>query len=235
MCEPHKERCRHGASVRRKMSETAARDSMWRMENVPAVQATLETTSQWKSMTKTSVATYFRDEQSRTRVEHGDMASIHDPATGQCFLLNPAKKIAIPGAPKIPSMSVPGAPKLPGVPQLPGAPQAPGAPQLPGASTPQMTETGSLGEKTIDGMKVSGKQFSASIPGKPQALAGETWTSKDLKLPIQTTVTDPSTGAVTKTQLKNIQPGVKLDPGMFKVPPGFKITAPATPAPSLPK
>jgi hypothetical protein len=183
------------------------------------IQATIETNLQWNSVTQVTVAKYFRDEQGRTRVEQGELVNLHDPVSGESFTLNPAKKIAIPGAPKIPGMTMPAmpqAPKVPGV-QIPAAPPMPQAPQL--------TETASLGEKTIDGIKVSGKQISAAIPGKPP-ITGEVWTSKELKLPIHSTMTDPSTGAVMTTQMKAVVPGAKIDPGMFKVPVGFQITVP---------
>ncbi|HLH38669.1 MAG TPA: hypothetical protein VKX39_05940 [Bryobacteraceae bacterium] len=197
------------------------------MGNVPAIQAILESQTQCKSFTRVTTMQFFRDEQSRTRVEQGELASIHDPVTGQSFTLNPAKKIAIPGMPKMPGVTLPKAPAIQGIalPQMPGMqiPQAPGGPPQP----PQ--EIAHLGEKTIDGIKVSGKQLAFPVAGKPQSLVGEVWTSKDLKLPIHSTVTDPSTGCVMRTQMKNVQSGVKLDPGMFKVPADFKIALPAKP------
>jgi|GEM_PF-2425629 hypothetical protein len=197
------------------------------MENVPPIQAILESQTRCKSFTRVSTMQFFRDEQSRTRVEQSGLASIHDPISGQSYTLDPAKKLAFPGAPKVPGMAFPKIPAVPGVtlPQMPGMriPQAPGA--LPQAPQPPK-EIADLGQKTIDGIKVSGKQLAFTVPGKPQPLMGEVWTSKDLQLPIHSTVTDPATGCVMQTQMKNVQSGVKLDPGMFKVPADFKIAAP---------
>lgn len=204
---------------------------------MPSIQAILESHTQCSSFARVTTMQFFRDEQSRTRVEQGGLASIHDPVSGQSFTLNPAKKIAIPGInmPKIPGMpNIPGV-SLPKAPQIPGInmPKIPGlqTPQIPGVQTPQMPkETANLGEKTIDGIKVSGKQLSLPIPGKPQSMIGEVWTSKDLKLPIHSTVTDPSTGCVMKTQMKNVQSGMKLDPKMFQVPADFKVAPPKIPS-----
>jgi hypothetical protein len=196
------------------------------MGSVPSIQAILESQTQCKSFTRVTTMQFFRDEQSRTRVEQNGLASIHDPISGQSFTLNPAEKIAIPGMPKAPGIALP-KPAMPGIalPRMPGMqiPQAPGGlPQPP-------KEIANLGEKTIDGIKVSGKQLAFPVPGKPQPLMGEVWTSKDLKLPIHSIVTDPSTGCVMRTQMKNVQSGVKLDPGMFKVPADFKIASPPSP------
>lgn len=208
------------------------------METVPSIQATLESHTQCTSFARVTTAQFFRDELSRTRIEQGGLASIHDPVTGLSFTLNPAQKIAIPGIPKLPGISLPKLPAIPGIalPKIPGVQ----LPQVPGVQAPQTPkETINLGEKTIDGITVSGKQLSFPIPGKPQLLMmGEMWISKDLKLPIHSSVTDPSTGCVMTTQMKNVQSGVKLDPGMFQVPAGFKITPPPTPplkAPQTPQ
>jgi hypothetical protein len=224
------------------------------MEQVPSIQATLVSQTQCKLMTRATTALFFRDELSRTRVEQGGLASIHDPASGQSFTLDPVKKIAIPGMPKIPGLPLPQLPKIPGVnlpkvpgltlPKIPGLalPKIPGV-QIPGVQAPQVSgvqvpqppkETANLGEMTIDGIKVSGKQLSIPVPGKLESMLGEVWTSKDLKLPIQSKMTDPSTGCVMTTQMKNVQSGMKLDPTMFQVPSDFKIVAPKIPpAPQL--
>src|SRR5258706_7412014 len=183
-------------------------------KDLPPVQAKMETRTTSKSTIRTSEASFFRDEKSRTRIEHGDIASIHDPMSGKKFLLNPRNKIAIPGAPKPPEMPALSAPQMPGF----------AAPAM-----PQLRATADLAEKTTDGIKVSGKQFEAPVPGKPQPLTSEVWTSHDLKLPIHSTVTDPSTCASQTMQMKNVTPGVKLDPAMFPVPADFKIVPPHPP------
>lgn len=189
---------------------------------VVPIQATLETATKWKSGGASSSAKYSRDDQSRTRIEHGDMVSVHDPVKGESFMLHPPTKTAIPGAPS--------APAAPSMPSAPSAPKAPGLPQF---KPPEFKETADLGEKTIDGHKVSGKQFTTQTPGKPP-VTQEVWTSKDMQLPLHSTTTDHATGRTSVTQMKNISPGAKLDPAMFKVPPGFKMAKPPEP-PTLPK
>jgi len=186
------------------------------------VQATLETATKWKSGGTSSTAKYFRDEQSRTRVEQGDMVNIHDPGKGQSFTLHPPTKTAFPSAPPAPGM--------PSAPSAPSAPKIPGMPQF---KAPEFKETKDLGQKTIDGHPVSGKQFTAQTPDKPP-MTQEVWTSKDMQLPLHSTTTDHSTGMTSVTQMKNVTPNAKLDPKMFQVPAGFKMVQPPKP-PSIPK
>jgi hypothetical protein len=205
----------------------------------------METATKWPSGGTSSTATFMRDEKSRTRVDQGGISSINDPVSGKSFLLSPANKIAIPGQPAPPAM--------PGVPAKPSTPSQPSV-AMPGM--PQPTQTADLGKKVINGIPVEGKQFSIpsapaapaapgkpatpaapSTPGMPTApampkppLTAEVWTSSDLKLPIHSTVTDPSTGMTTVTQMKNVQSGAKIDPSKFQIPADYKIVAPKAPA-----
>ena len=68
-----------------------------------------------------SAARFFRDEKGRTRIEHGDLASIDDPVKGKSFLLNLPNKVAIPAAPKPPQMQFPQTSGL-ALPQMAGKP-----------------------------------------------------------------------------------------------------------------
>jgi hypothetical protein len=190
------------------------------------LQANMETVTKWKTGSASSTGSYSRDDQSRTRVEQGGMVNIHDPVKAQSFTLHPPTKIAIPGAP--PAPAAPAAPSAPSAPAAPAAPKVPGMPQF---KAPEFKETADLGQKTIDGHQVSGKQFTAQAPGKPP-MTQEVWTSKDMQLPLHTTTTDHATGMTSVTQMKNITPNAKLDPKMFQVPPGFKtIQLPKPPSP----
>jgi hypothetical protein len=242
-------------------------------KDVVPVQADMETVCNHGTGPVTSSAKFFRDEKSRTRVEHGDMVSIDDPVKGESYVLDMPKKIAIPSAPKPALPAMPAAPAMPGMPKPPTAPAAP--------KPPQMQEIADLGEKMINGFKAQGKRYAMppapampgapqmpgapkvpgapaapgapavpaapavpgapampgapaapAAPGMPQMPTSEVWTSPELKLPIQSSVIDPKTGAKCVTEMKNIKPGAKLDPGMFKVPPDFKIAPP--PAPRVP-
>src|SRR5579872_3522190 len=101
---------------------------------VPPVAADMETVcTHGNSTTKTS-SKFFRDENSRTRIETGDMASISDPVKGQNFVLNMPQKIAIPSMTK---PAIPGMPALPGMPGMPAPPNA----ALPQVQPPQMQMT----------------------------------------------------------------------------------------------
>ena len=187
------------------------------LKKVVPVAADMVTVSDHPQGKVTSAAKFFRDEDSRTRIEHGDNAVIHDPVKGESYVLKMPEKIAIPAAPK-PELPAPPPLSVPSVPK-PGMPK----PEIPQLKPPAMPET-DLGEKTINGMKVQGKRFTP-----PQAPPAEVWTSPELKLPIQSTMVDPKTGAKSVTEMKNIQPGVKLDPAMFQVPKDFKIAPPLKP------
>jgi hypothetical protein len=68
-----------------------------------------------------------------------------------------------------------------------------------------------------------------AAPGAQQMPTSEVWTSKELQLPVRSSLTDPKTGASCVTDMKNIKPGAKLDPGLFKVPPDFTIAPPPGP------
>jgi hypothetical protein len=62
-------------------------------------------------------------------------------------------------------------------------------------------------------------------------MTAEVWTAHDLALPMHSSITDPSTGTTTITQMKQVTPGVKLDPKMFEIPKEFSLVAP----PALPQ
>jgi hypothetical protein len=161
----------------------------------------------------------------------------HDPVKGESYVLKLSEKIAIPGTPK---------PEMPALPKPPAAPSIskPEMPKLgmPGAKPPELPEAADLGEKVIDGMTVKGKRFTMphppqpprppgmpEAPAMPQPSTAEVWTSPELKLPIQSSMIDPKTGAKAVTEMKNIKPGGKLDPSMFEVPKDFKIAPPVKP------
>jgi hypothetical protein len=186
-------------------------------KDLAPVQATMETVMKSAKGSVSSAARYFRDEKARTRIEHGDLASIDDPVTGKSFLLNLPNKVAIPGAPKPPQMQLPQAPAL--------------TPLQAGGKPPDMKETADLGEKFIDGIKARGKRYTLPTPGKPEPMTAEVWTAHDLALPMHSSITDPSTGTTTITQMKQVTPGVKLDPKMFEIPKEFSLVAP----PALPQ
>ena len=220
---------------------------------VPAVSADMETVCSHGGSTTTTSSKFFRDEMSRTRIETGNMATISDPVKGQSFVLNMPQKIAMPA---VHQPAMPGMPPLPG---MPGMPQ-PNV-TMPQIQPPQMPQPKDLGTKMIGGIKVQGKQFTMppipgmpkppAVPGMPQAPAmpgapgmpaapampqpptSEIWMSHELHLPIQSSVTNPATGANCMTQMKNVVPGAKLPPSMFQVPPDFKVAPP--PAPQAPQ
>ena len=213
-------------------------------KKVVPVSADMVTTSEYPQGQVSSTAKFFRDEDSRTRVEQGDTAVINDPIKGESYVLKMPEKIAIPGKPAPPSMPAVPKPELPKL-ELP-KPEVPKF-EMPQVKPPELPEAADLGEKVINGMKVQGKRFTMPKPPelpkppeapKPPAIpsppaVAEVWTSPELKLPIQSSMVDPKSGAKSVTEMKNIKPGVKLDPSLFEVPKDFKIAPPVKP-PAIP-
>jgi hypothetical protein len=85
----------------------------------------------------------------------------------------------------------------------------------------------SLGEKTIDGIAVTGTKTTNTIPAgtigndKDLVVTRETWYSPSLKLVIQSTQTDPRFGETTYS-LTNIQRS-EPDSTLFQVPAGYTV------------
>lgn len=169
------------------------------------VQATMETLMKSKQGAVGSTAKFFRDDKGRTRIEHGDLAAIADPVGGRSFLLNLPNKVVIPRAPTPP--------------QLAGMPAAP---VQSAGQAPEMKETADLGERVIEGVRAYGKRYTLPTPGKPEPVTAEIWTSRELQLPVHSSVADPSTGTLTTTAMKNIVSGARLDPALFDIPKDFK-------------
>ena len=88
-------------------------------------------------------------------------------------------------------------------------------------------KTESLGDKTMDGVSVTGTKTTNTIPAgtigndKNLVVTRETWYSPDLKLVIQSTQTDPRFGETTYS-LTNIQRN-EPDASLFQVPAGYTV------------
>ena len=88
-------------------------------------------------------------------------------------------------------------------------------------------KTESLGDKTIDGISVTGTKTTNTIPAgtigndRDLVVTRETWYSPDLKLVIQSTQTDPRFGETTYS-LTNIQRN-EPDASLFQVPAGYTV------------
>jgi hypothetical protein len=84
-----------------------------------------------------------------------------------------------------------------------------------------------LGNKTIDGIPVTGTKTTSTIPAgtigndKDIVITRETWYSSDLKLVIESTQSDPRFGETTYA-LTNVQRN-EPDPSLFQVPAGYKV------------
>jgi hypothetical protein len=85
----------------------------------------------------------------------------------------------------------------------------------------------SLGDKSIDGIPVTGTKTTNTIPAgtigndKDIVITRETWYSPDLKLVVQSTQTDPRFGETTYS-LTNVQRN-EPDATLFQVPAGYTV------------
>jgi hypothetical protein len=108
------------------------------------------------------------------------------------------------------------------------------------AASPQLgnqhTTTESLGNKTIEGIQVTGTRTTSTIPagtiGNEEALTTtrEEWYSPELKIVVQSTQNDPRFGQTTYT-LNDIQQGPP-DETLFQVPADYKIEEIPVPKPA---
>jgi hypothetical protein len=89
------------------------------------------------------------------------------------------------------------------------------------------TTTEDLGSQTMEGVAVTGKRTTRTIPAgeigneKPLIIVTEVWTSPDLQTVVYSKRSDPRVGEQT-FQLTNIVRG-EPDPSLFVVPSDFKI------------
>jgi hypothetical protein len=97
----------------------------------------------------------------------------------------------------------------------------------PGETSNADIRTESLGDKTIDGISVTGTRTTNTIPAgtigndRDLVVTRETWYSPDLKLVIQSTQSDPRFGE-TSYSLTNIQRN-EPDASLFQVPAGYTV------------
>lgn len=192
---------------------------------------------------------YYRDGEGRTRVEHvitgvgpftvaepHTVVMIHDPVAGQRYVLHPELKQAsvIPegamiaighGTPagQVTMHSAPGAGNAVIVsgPPMAAAPMPcpPGPPRKP-------AEPVSLGEKTIDGLRVQGSRTEFQIPAGemgnelPITISSEQWFSPELGVVVASTHRDPLVGETT-FRLEHIV-REEPDPSLFAIPADYE-------------
>lgn len=158
---------------------------------------------------------FIRDAHGRTRIEQDDRVFINDPVLKRIFVLVPAARTAYKAA------SDPSAHS--GIP----------APQ-PGNES-EMRLKAELGQRTIEGITVRGKEWVKTIPAnsrlgndRPIEQTFTVWYSEQLALAIRTTVHSPLFG-VLETSFRNIQTGVEIDSSLFDVPADYKLVDRLTP------
>ncbi|HVB33255.1 MAG TPA: hypothetical protein VNJ52_02595 [Patescibacteria group bacterium] len=189
------------------------------------VRDTVEQLADGNRIERTSTGTMARDSQGRTRREMtleniGPWAAaghaprlviIDDPVAGKVYTLDRNKKIAIEMAPP---------PRLRWVLRNRRGSKAM-------RSFQNDAKTESLGEKTMDGVRVEGTETVLTIPAgkigneKPIVITRKRWYSPDLKTTILLTRTDPRFGTTTY-QLKDIRLAEPAQ-SLFAVPSGYTI------------
>jgi ABC-type Na+ efflux pump permease subunit len=157
---------------------------------------------------------YFRDDQGRVRREQSGMVTITDPNTATSYVLDAKSKTAR----KLVQQS--------------GTEQAAAAtrpePNVTNLNKPAV-ERAALGERQIEGVTASGKEFVSTIPANskignrdPIEVTFEVWMSDEVQLPVLTVVKDPVNGDKTQRYV-NIKKGAKPNPSLFKVPGDYNV------------
>lgn len=173
---------------------------------------------------------YFRDGQGRTRTERGEgpnkVVTINDPVGGEVYIVHPQFKNVIaykwsagggaPPPPVTPFMDDDIAPfALLGIGMRLGA----------GPATEASSDTTSLGQKSINGLAVTGSRLVRNIPSgalgneKPITSTLDRWVSADLGIPVQITEKSSIGGEVTLNlgQIVRAEP----DAALFAPPAGY--------------
>jgi hypothetical protein len=90
-----------------------------------------------------------------------------------------------------------------------------------------VTTSESLGAQTIDGVPVEGRRTTTTYPvgsqgnDRPIVVTSESWNSPELRLMILSKTVDPRSGE-NITRMENFSTS-EPDPGLFQVPPGYRI------------
>jgi outer membrane lipoprotein-sorting protein len=154
---------------------------------------------------------FMRDADGRTRIEQDGQVFINDPVRMRFFVLNPAERTAY-NVVHDTSLRKPVA-----MPQ--------------GGAPLQASLRAELGQKVIEGIVVTGKEWVNTIPAK-SSLGNDraieqtptVWYSEMPGLPIRTTVNSSLSGT-SETSFQNIQTGVELNFSLFDVPADYKMVA----------
>lgn len=178
-----------------------------------------QTLADGNAITHTRTEKVYRDADGRTRTEgtwttpagtSHTAITIFDPVAGFIAHLNPADSTAV-------KMTLPTPPS--------GAPSARHAPPA-DANAPQVVTT-DLAPTTIDGLAVTGKSITRTIPAgaagnaQPIVETREIWTSTALKVPVKVTSTDPLHGNSSMV-LSNVSQTAP-DPTLFQIPSGYTV------------
>jgi len=199
----------------------------------------------------TDTDTFYRDDQGRTRVEHGPSGAntvvIHDPVAGYTVILDPAQKTAH----KLGSGAkfVSGSGALPPLPPPPpdaalhagmgthmAMVTADGVTTMAGAGpiTIRRSEihtsdpvTEDLGTDTINGVLARGTRSTVTIPAgqigndRPIQIVNERWESSDLQMLVKSSNNDPRFGQTTY-ELSNINRAAP-PATLFQIPPDYTV------------
>jgi hypothetical protein len=178
----------------------------------------------------------YRDSDGRTRVESEwkgkPLVQIQDPVQGMSYRLYPEAKtgyrMAI-AAPAPATARTAGAAAGGSEGTAPGATKVAEqlAPALTGEMAAAATQSRSLGTKQIEGMRVEGTQVTMTIPAgavgnvRPMVATEETWSARDLGVPVLVKTDHPFTGE-SVMRLQNVS---RLEPptALFAVPADYTV------------
>jgi hypothetical protein len=181
---------------------------------------------------------YYRDRYGRTRVEVENLIVINDPVTGTSYMLDVQQRTARVidrNALKAQAKQVRTSERALGIDRNKlDDPAAILSAQPASKSRANVTmapgfNQRSLGHRMIEGINCEGKSFTVTLPANskignahPIESSTEIWIAKELMLPILTVNEHPLMGKIVQ-RFTNIRLGVEPDPGLFRLPEGFKV------------
>jgi len=153
---------------------------------------------------------FYRDSHGRTRTESGSVVTITDPASTTTIRLDTKHRLVQHTTGAAPATTTGKAPTT-------------GGPQVTSKQQRLSSPMKSLGTTRMQGVRVTGSQYTVTAPGAKGAAGTKqvtSWVSNDIRLAVQTKVVD-TTGAGYTRSYTNIKAGTEPSADLFTVPAGY--------------
>jgi hypothetical protein len=148
----------------------------------------------------------YRDGRGRTRVESGSTVTINDPASATTIRLDTSHRLVQRTTSAAPATT--------------GKAPATGGQQVPSKQQQLSSPAKSLGTTRMQGVRVTGSQYTVTAPGAAGTKQVTSWLSNDIRLAVQTKVVDATGAGYTRTYT-NIKAGTEPAADLFTVPAGY--------------